>query len=251
MKSAWTLLAVCSLVVVACSGSEEDKYSGVGAFCDAKAKEECRVAAKCAATEQACLTARRDACTKAAEAATVGTRAYRSNKAEACVDKTRETYAKGTITPSDLAALNDVCARVFQGTVSQPGGCETSYDCADGLICDKKRCASRVEKRSGELCGNPGEVCERGAFCAPDQGVMNCVTKKARGEQCDPQTAPCLEDLRCDGTCQDRFQSGAACTSDADCASGAPFCDPYIGNKCDAGLIFAPGAAACRDYGAN
>jgi hypothetical protein len=39
------------------------------------------------------------------------------------------------------------------------------------------------------------------------------------------------------------------CTSNDDCGTAAPYCDPYVGSKCDLGLAFAGGAASCADYG--
>ena len=43
--------------------------------------------------------------------------------------------------------------------------------------------------------------------------------------------------------------AGDLCGSSGDCASAAPYCDQYIGCKCDLGLSFAAGANACVDYG--
>jgi len=66
---------------------------------------------------------------------------------------------------------------------------------------------------------------------------------------CDA-TNPCVETLRCAGTCVALVAAAGACTSNSDCASAAPYCDPYSGHKCEVGLAFAPTAtAACADYG--
>jgi hypothetical protein len=79
--------------------------------------------------------------------------------------------------------------------------------------------------------------------------LFYCLAKAAQSAACSA-SIPCVENLHCDATstCQPRVTSGA-CTTDDDCASGVPYCDPYIGNKCDSGLGFIGGAPACADYG--
>jgi hypothetical protein len=47
-----------------------------------------------------------------------------------------------------------------------------------------------------------------------------------------------------------RLTANMSCVTSDDCATATPYCDPYTGNTCDVGLIFAPTATvACADYG--
>jgi hypothetical protein len=238
-----------SFAVAACSSTAADKYPSSDSFCEARAKEECQVTARCGVTEVACLTARKQACSSFVTQSTGGSRQYRSANAEGCVNKVHDVYS-GTapITPAIQGEIDAACSKVFQGTTKELGACEATIDCEGDLICDKKLCANKVTKNSGELCGNPGEICASGSFCDTSGGAAQCKAKKGRDEVCNDK-APCKEDLRCNNTCRDRFVAGESCGSNDDCAASAPFCDPTNSNKCGAGLIFAPGAGSCKAYG--
>ncbi|GAC1573020.1 MAG: hypothetical protein NVS3B20_04810 [Polyangiales bacterium] len=230
--------------------AKDDPGLSVDAFCQGKAQQECQVASRCGTQTGACVASRTSRCSATVAQQTTGTRAYRAANAQGCIDKTKAVYAQNTITAKDLDAIDDVCGRVFQGTAKALAPCAIDFDCEGSLICDKKLCANRAIKKLGELCGTPGEICDAGAFCGNAAGgARQCLAKKAAGDACDATTAPCLESLRCSTTCLDRFQSGGACTSNDECAASAPYCDPYIGKKCDAGLGFAPGAPVCKDFG--
>lgn len=249
MVRVFTTFIVTGLVALtACSSSAEaDKYPTTDAFCDAQAQAECDGnAAKCAATSAACTGARKAACLAFVQSAQTGTRTYQPKAAETCVDTSKSTYAKSTITPTDTDALDAVCELVFRGSQAKLGACTSDGDCADSLICDKNVCADKVEKKLGEFCGNPGEVCDSSSFCAVTGTALQCVAKKAQGETCDAKTAPCIDTLRCNTTCSPRFESGESCAANSDCAADAPYCDTYNGNKCSAGIILAPGTAICK-----
>jgi len=246
-------VALLALAAVwACSASEEDGGLGsVDQFCKAKADAECVVAAKCAATTDACLADRQAACTSGATAAQSGGRTYTSGRAQACVDKTKEIYDRGTASPADLKALEEACERVFQGSIEQNKACSTDYNCKDSLICDKGFCATKVEKKTGEPCANPGDLCEAGSYCTSNGSLMVCTSKKGAGEVCNDAISPCSEEYRCNGTCVARYNAGETCDSNKDeCAASAPYCDPTI-SKCTAGVGFSAGAPICKDYGAN
>ena len=103
------------------------------------------------------------------------------------MNKTNAVYAKALssqATPTDLADMDDVCAYVFQGDSTTT--CTVKYDCAGNKICDKGFCADKVTKNKGQPCGNPGEVCATGSYCAPDPAATNanpvCLAK-ARPER--------------------------------------------------------------------
>jgi len=226
-------------------------------FCTQKAEKECQVTTRCGTASPAvCATQRKAVCLMAAaEAKQAGVRRFHVENVGACVNKTNSVYAKTTpITPAELADMADVCALVFHGDSATT--CAVKYDCKDASrICDKGNCAVRVVKNKGQLCGNPGEVCSAGAYCAPDpanNNLFTCLGKAAQSMACSA-TIPCLENLRCDSTstCQARVNATETCATNDDCIATAPYCDPYIGHKCDSGLSFAGGAAACADYGAG
>ncbi len=240
-------LVVVALLLVACASSSEPTLT-VDSFCQSKAQAECQIASRCGNQVARCVDARRTKCLSAQASQTTGTRVFRPANTQACVDKTNTVYAKSAITPADMTELDQVCGRVVQGTVASLSGCTTDFDCVGALICDKSLCAPKVVKKLTELCGNPGELCDVGAYCAAVGGSRQCLAKKNSGEACDASQL-CVETQRCAITCQPRLPSGGPCASNDDCAPTAPYCDPYLSNKCDAGLAFAPGAAACKDYG--
>jgi hypothetical protein len=202
-------------------------------------------------TADACKSARKQACLDVASTAIQAGRKYTPSLAEGCVTATQSTYSSNNavITPAQQLQLSDTCARVFAGAVAKGATCTSSYDCSGSMICDKGHCGDKVEKKSGDGCANPGEVCETGTFCQPQTGASICVARVAAGKVCDA-TNLCLESLRCASNCVDRVGARGACQSNGDCASDAPYCDPAAGNICTPGLSFAFGAADCHDYGA-
>jgi hypothetical protein len=247
------VLVGAAFAVVACSstGDAAEKYPTSDSFCDAKAAEECQVAARCGVTEVSCTTAREAACSTFASQSSGGSRQYRPGNADACITKTHDVYSQSApITPAIQAEIDSVCTKVFQGTTKALGACTATIVCEGDLICDKKLCASKVIKNTGDLCGNPGEVCSEGSFCDTfSGGAALCKAKGTRDQVCNAETAPCSETLRCNNTCRDRFVAGESCGSNDDCAPSAPYCDPANSNKCGAGLTFAAGSGACKAYG--
>jgi hypothetical protein len=221
-------------------------------FCGLKAEQECQVVPRCVTvTMSACVAQRQSLCLDAGARAASGTRRFRPENVGACVERTAAAYAKAVITPADLAAVDDVCAHVYQGDVGLLGACSIKYECSSATaICDKGVCSERVIKPAGASCGNPGEICATGAYCAQTTaGLLSCLDKGGIGASC-AATTPCLESLRCvAGTCADRQGAAQSCLANDDCAASAPFCDPFAGNRCDAGLMFAAGAPSCAAYG--
>jgi hypothetical protein len=237
-----------------CGGGSKSTPINEDLFCEQKAKAECQVTAKCGTVMMTpCVTERKTACL-AVGAAVKAPRMFQAGNVPACVNQTNAVYAKALssqATPTDLATMDDVCAYVYQGNSTTT--CTVKYDCAGTKICDKKSCADKVIKNKGQLCANPGEVCNTGSYCAADpvSGNLTCLDKAAQGAACSA-TVPCLETLRCDGatgTCLARFTAGQSCGSSDDCVAAAPYCDQSIGCKCDLGLSFSAGGAACVDYG--
>jgi len=235
---------------VGCGGGGGGKTVTEADFCAQKAEAECQVTSKCLTDPAACKTQRMAACTAfATNAKTSGKRFFVAGNVGDCINKTKSIYAKSTITPADMATMDEACNYVFQGKgVVNMDDCDVKYDCANKVICDKGLCATSHSVSAG--CSNPGDVCPTNNYCAQNtSGVYVCMPKGMSGATCDGAT-PCVDNLRCSaGTCMDRVALAGSCINNDDCASAAPYCDPYAGNKCDMGLSFASGSASCGDYG--
>lgn len=227
-----------------------------GSFCDKMAENECAaVANKCLATSANCKTKRVAACNdfamqQQAAPSSPASRPFRPENADACLTKTTTVYSKSTITPVDLAALDDVCARVFSGkkksTDTVKPTCASDYECDDNEICDPDFivCAPKKMVGTSAGCNNPGEICPAGQYCTGSP--RQCKPRPAAGEACDA-TSPCLETLRCGsaGTCVERLDIGASCDSNDDCDATYPYCDPYNGKVCTPGFTPSTANAEC------
>ncbi len=222
-------------------------------FCAQKADAECQVSDDCLTDPTACKTVRMTKCTEFGVAAKQGNeRVFKPENIGLCINSTTNAYAKTTaITPQELNDINDACNYVYQGNAGKTEACTVNYDCADKThICDKGLCAPKVTKNSGELCGNPGEICAAGSSCMMMGATYMCAPKLAMGMTCGATTAPCLEALRCSGgTCLERVALGLACTTNDDCLPAAPYCNHYAQDRCGLGLSFAEGSASCADFG--
>jgi hypothetical protein len=254
MRKLGRVAAVVGLLA-GCGGGGSSKPLTETDFCNQKAAAECQVSDRCVTDKDACKADRMAICTAfVADAKASGTRFFTEGNVSNCINKTTSVYAKtAPITPTDTNDMNDACNYVFQGKAKLTEACAVKWDCADkSHICDKSFCAPKVTKNSGDLCGNPGEVCNTGSFCMSNGATSMCMARVASGMPCNASTPPCLESLRCSGgTCADRVPSAGSCTTNDDCATTAPYCDPYAGNKCDPGLSFAPGAPVCNDFGGS
>jgi len=224
-------------------------------FCMRKAEAECQVSDRCVSEKAACLAERMMLCTQFASAAKAsGKRMFTPGSVDACINKTRSVYSKtGAITPQELADTLDLCNYVFQGIGEvQIAACDVKYDCKGKVICDKGFCANATTKSVDQPCGNSGDVCATGSYCTDNEaGNPVCTAKAMTGTTCSA-TKPCLEALRCSaGTCTDRVVAAMPCTSNDDCATAAPYCDPSAGNRCTQGLLFAPLSPSCADFGGS
>jgi hypothetical protein len=234
-----------------CGGGGGGKQVTESDFCAQKADAECQVTSICLTDASLCKMQRQTLCTMfATNAKASGKRVFVPGNVADCINKTKDAFKKTSpITPSDMATVDEACNYVFQGKgVVNVDMCDVKFDCANKVICDKGFCATQKNVTSG--CGNPGDVCPSDQYCAQNMSsVYVCMPKGMSGTACDG-TKPCVDSLRCaGGSCTDRVASGGTCASNADCATSAPFCDPYAGNKCDLGLSFASGSPSCSAFG--
>jgi hypothetical protein len=206
LARAATIVGMGVGLLAGCGGGGGGKPLTESDFCAKKADAECQVTDRCVTTKDACKADRLTVCTAFIAAAKAdGKRLFVPGNVDACINKTQSVYAKtAPITPTDLADMDDVCQYVFQGKGAvNVDNCETKYDCAGKVICDKTFCA--MQKNVTTTCGNPGDTCPTGNTCAPNaSGISVCSAKGASGDTCDANT-PCVEALRCAaGKCTDR-----------------------------------------------
>lgn len=260
MRIGWLLGSafVAALAVACSSSSAANPFPDVSSFCTAVATAECNnVAAVCGNSADTCKTARTAHCNSLASGGastetdlfgvTGTSRKYSSDNVQACIDQVNKIYAQRVIAPADFKATQAICNKVFQGTADKNQACTVDADCLGSFICDKKFCATKVDKALSDPCGNPGDICDDNSYCA--SGTPNVCT--ARGKLNDPCSAdkPCTKDLYCLGVCTAKKASGSTCNASSDCSDAAPFCDPNNNMKCDAGISFAVGATACKAFG--
>lgn len=243
LGSTSAVLLALSSTFVACGGGDDPLTEAQ--FCQQYAKRECeKLAGFCFQPAADCERVREQACQTFAASQKSGVRQFRPGNADACLAKVSMTYSTASITPAALADLNQVCSRVFQGTAKANETCTVDYDCEAQLICTRGRCGPRRNVAPGGNCGNPGEVCSMGEYCRASDGFAVCTARKAKDATCSA-TEPCLETLRCDGTCADRRPSGGPCGSNDDCQTG--YCSPYS-RTCGSALVFGDDSNPCKAY---
>lgn len=242
------------LVLVACSDdATPEKYPTADSFCTAKATEECKVAAgPCAVPEATCQQKRKDACnTGLAATATGQGRTYKSANAENCIAKTTAVYADRTIDPAKETAYIEACEKVFAGLKKVNEACSNLYECEGDLLCDldKKVCATKKVTGNEAPCNNPGDICDKGLYCQQKGALKFCTKKNAVGETCRTDgSAPCLEELRCNGSsCVAKQPAGELCDTNDECTTG--LCDTTTTpRKCRA-KQYASENGSCSDFG--
>ncbi len=242
-----SFLALLALVASACS-TPDDKPKTEDEFCQDYAKRECaNVGAWCAfATMDACHATRAAICRDRGAMWKTGSRSFRPNQIKACLEKVTSVYASLPISYDNLRALEDTCARVYQGSVKLNGNCVITYECEGDLVCDKGACGVKKVVAAGGGCANVGEACVSGYACKASQGRQLCEKRQDVGMACG-SADPCLEALRCTGSCVPRLKLSSPCTQHDDCELPHGFCEPYA-KICTAGLIFAPGTESCRAF---
>src|SRR4051794_38695635 len=116
--TSWKVLgsfALGAVLLVGCGGGGSSTPITEDQFCEQKATKECQVTAKCGnVTMPNCVAQRKAACLTLAAGSKTPPRVFHPENVPACVNKTNAVYAKTTITPTDLADVENVCAYVFQ-----------------------------------------------------------------------------------------------------------------------------------------
>lgn len=261
-------LGALGIVASACSSSSSgnnNPYPDVQHFCAAVAKAECQEATNCGVDEAQCETYRTAQCqqgtivVKQAPSDTLS-RTYTSGNAQACIDALNDSshgFGGGNVQIKypDLQKIVDACEAVFVGNAGNGSGCVTKYDCTkSGEICaplpgrmDQGACATPTAKMTGDVCADPGDTCPDNNYCSTASGTPTCVASSTT-------KGPCQSDIQCittdycvNGACETKQVSGGTCTSDADCDSTAPFCDPDV-DKCAVGLGFLNGSFDCNGF---
>jgi hypothetical protein len=248
-------------LVWGCTTTATQPYPDEQSFCSAKAKAECQVAPACAVDASSCASLRTQSClSQSAQYQASGTRKYNPDNAQGCIDAVNGAYGSGNTIKFDQlygdGSIDDKCQRVFQGTADKNQPCTTDYDCSGSRICSpvspgsqSKVCADKQSKNSGDFCADPGSVCTGDTYCSTSTGgAAQCVASPTAGQACSA-TVPCASAFRCQGSaCQDRVGGSSACTTNGDCNSSFPYCDPYANSTCTIGLTFANGSFDCAAF---
>lgn len=242
-RTRWSL--VFALSVAACNQSGATKTEEQ--FCQEYARIECsKVSTFCSFNPATCEPVRQAVCRQnAAQIKGVGHQ-FKPDNTDRCLKKLEEAYQTLPIYAAMLNAVDDACARVFEGLAKPAEACVHDYDCANGLICDKGRCGTEKIVASLGGCANIGERCPKGEYCSNATGIFLCTKRMTEGTSCALST-PCAEELRCRNSCVRRLEIQGACLDDDDCLSG--YCNRYVSNRtCGVGLTFSPESPSCFAY---
>ena len=130
-------------------------------------------------------------------------------------------------------------------------GATTKYDCADKVICDKAFCATQG-RQSTTTCGNPGDICADGNYCAQNSSQVSRLHAQGRAarpaRERSPAWRPCAAPAE---PAPIASRSALACTTNDDCGLGAVTATRTRATKCDPGLSFAAGSPSCADFGGS
>ena len=184
-------------------------------FCQSKATAECQVATPCQTTMSSCVAARDAMCIQDAQKALAsGTRMYTQPNAAECLSAVEQAYSQppSAISADQLQQIDMLCEQVYAGTVQNNDSCKTNFDCAtSGYVCSAQFgltttiCVAEVDVPAGGFCDNPGSVCQAGYTCQEGASAATCQQPVGTGKTLANQ--------------------GSACTTNADCAAAAPYCD--------------------------
>jgi hypothetical protein len=247
-----TSLAAVGLgaIVVACSLSiAPPPDQSVSDFCNDWAKAKCQLGnGPCAFSETTCAAYQTTVCMNFVSAAESGTRQYKQSNGKACINALNAAYggSPSFIPAATLLELDATCGKVVVGSQALNQSCTGDNDCSGTLVCapvvgqNQSVCVSAVtQKDAGDFCADPGDECQGDSYCAAQAGGSpKCVPTAPTNTSCSA-SSPCGSSDTCqNGTCRARGGNGATCTSNADCAASAPYCDTYPPAACTTGLTF-------------
>lgn len=263
------------LVSVGCATSTDSiedpaaAYETLEEFCQARAAAECSPAVVNACesgSATTCAELRESACLASAPQGT----SYVAKNAKACVELTREVYAKAALSSAEVGLLAHACLDdLFSGPGEAREPCTTSLDCntAVGLECRLPsplapgmpatgKCLVPNLVASGESCAGEADRCQTGLFCATSTRV--CMPAVGVNQVCEAGVeGACVAGSVCKGgagpieppRCFALEPAGAHCTDDAECADG--LCDRLAANgngSCTATLQLVSIAASCQGF---
>ena len=238
-----------------CGGGGSGAPATTADFCTQYAAAVCQISANCGVPLATCTAHQESVCQAMAASATAdGMRVFTPGNVGDCINKVHAAYGStNPITPATMASIDLACNYVFQGKgVQLTSSCTTQFDCAGttngSIICDANShlCATSTSAALGAQCGNAGQVCAQDSYCAPNpSNVLLCMAEGKSGDACT--AVPCNHSYRCaNGTCTDLVQAAGTCATNSDCASGAPYCNPYTNPPtCGTGLQFAAQSPSC------
>jgi hypothetical protein len=233
-------LLVAFAVAAGCSGTKDgpgggpDPLATESGFCKAWATNACNavVVDRCQAPDaQSCIETQQQYCIDRLPPG------YKSDNAEACLDRVKSAYADGVLSSDDIDVVlhfGPPCERLIRGPSAIGGSCTLDTDCdtLSGVRCVIKpgasegQCHKPVEVGGGDSCADPDQVCAADFFC-DDRSF--CIRRLTAGAQCSAD-AQCGAGLRCvlgepddagapSGVCEARRGLSAVCVSNADCTS--------------------------------
>jgi hypothetical protein len=153
---------------------------------------------------------------------------YDGKAARQCVDVFGSLAScKRTVVGDVDARLDDVCGKVFAGTLAPGAACITSEECANDGVCDRPGCAT--ECCAGTCIARPPAI-PAGGDCSSLEALQQC----AAGTRC------VFDSVTGAATCRVPLPRGASCTLDGDCAepyscvppdplAAAAFCTAPVG----------------------
>jgi hypothetical protein len=252
-------LVASAFGIGACSSSSPSTPPNhdTATFCENLAKAQCQVANTCASDPTACVTTLTEECNTNAATMEGDGRVYQQPAAQACIDAWSDAVGGSNILVKYAAlegngSISDKCNRVFTGNLAKDSMCTSQYECSGSLSCFEDGtsgmafCETETDVAAAGLCGNPGDVCATDTYCTGTPA--KCTAAAATGAACDTNT-PCVSADHCvAGACAPRSAAGGPCGTDDDSGSGAPYCDPYLGNKCAIGLEFAQEGPDCMGF---
>jgi hypothetical protein len=258
--------AITGVLGVGCSSAGPVTQSE---FCTQKAQAECGTGGQTGGgvvgvcdglTTEACVSARTSTCIAETNVAIQNGRTLNPNNIPACLNAISSAYGNlgfntsqdvpyTAVGPATIAIANVentsqntvfyTCESVYEGNIQANQACTSSFDCANGNVCEPANggakayvCAPAINVADGESCGSAGSVCQTGDVCVVNK----------------------LGEYLCEASSASLGGRGDSCSSDLQCdPSSAGFCDIYApkganGNTCQLGYQFGLGYD-CEAFG--